>query len=154
MVNLKEEGLYIANGKDTCVLVKVVGKAPMLDIVCGVLLNDMNNNNVVTSLDKNSQEIKDIIAHPDNYVFEYPTVSTAIINEPGKNKPHPRQVEFTEKQFTKWIEEYQKMKVNYPDNYDSKMTIFLINKENFSVSQSEMIIKQINTRIRLRNLGI
>lgn len=151
MVELKEEGLYIANGKDISVLVKVVGKAPMLDIVCGVLLNEMQANNTVKVLDKNSPEIQDILLHPDTYVFDYPVLSEAINNSLGLNKPHSKQIEYTEKQFSKWVEKYQKLKKDYPEECNVKMTVALVSNDKFSVDQAEMIIKQINSRIRIRN---
>lgn len=151
MVELKEEGLYIANGKDISVLVKVVGKAPMLDIVCGVLLNEMQANNIVKVLDKNSPEIQDILLHPDTYVFDYPVLSEAVNNSLGLNKPHSKQIEYTEKQFSKWVEKYQKLKKDYPEECNVKMTVALVSNDKFSVDQAEMIIKQINSRIRIRN---
>lgn len=151
MVELKEEGLYIANGKDISVLVKVVGKAPMLDIVCGVLLNEMQANNTVKVLDKNSPEIQDILLHPDTYVFDYPVLSEAVNNSLGLNKPHSKQIEYTEKQFSKWVEKYQKLKKDYPEECNVKMTVALVSNDKFSVDQAEMIIKQINSRIRIRN---
>ena len=151
MVELKEEGLYIANGKDISVLVKVVGKAPMLDIVCGVLLNEMQANNTVKVLDKNSPEIQDILLHPDTYVFDYPVLSEAVNNLLGLNKPHSKQIEYTEKQFSKWVEKYQKLKKDYPEECNVKMTVALVSNDKFSVDQAEMIIKQINSRIRIRN---
>ena len=151
MVELKEEGLYIANGKDISVLIKVVGKAPMLDIVCGVLLNEMQANNTVKVLDKNSPEIQDILLHPDTYVFDYPVLSEAVNNSLGLNKPHSKQIEYTEKQFSKWVEKYQKLKKDYPEECNVKMTVALVSNDKFSVDQAEMIIKQINSRIRIRN---
>ena len=151
MVELKEEGLYIANGKDISVLVKVVGKAPMLDIVCGVLLNEMQANNTVKVLDKNSPEIQDILLHPDTYVFDYPVLSEAVNNSLGLNKPHSKQIEYTEKQFSKWVEKYQKLKKDYPEECNVKMTVALVSNDKFSVDQAEMIMKQINSRIRIRN---
>lgn len=151
MVELKEEGLYIANGKDISVLIKVVGKAPMLDIVCGVLLNEMQANNIVKVLDKNSPEIQDILLHPDTYVFDYPVLSEAVNNSLGLNKPHSKQIEYTEKQFSKWVEKYQKLKKDYPEECNVKMTVALVSNDKFSVDQAEMIIKQINSRIRIRN---
>ena len=47
MLELKKAGLYIANGKNVSVLVKVTGTAPMLDIVSGILLNDMEKESPV-----------------------------------------------------------------------------------------------------------
>lgn len=152
MVELKNEGLYIANGNDISVLIKVVGEAPMLDIACGVLLNDMQNKSVVTVLDKNSPEIQDIMSNPNSYVYDYPAVSEAINNIEGLNKQHVKQIEYDEKKFNKWIEKYKKLQHDYPDNYDTKMTTALVRENRYSVTQAQMIIKQINTRIKLQKV--
>lgn len=150
MLELKNEGLYIANGKEISVLIKVVGKAPMLDIACGVLLNDMNNKNVVTVLDKNSPEIQDIINNPSAYIYDYPCVSDIVKNEEGLKSREKKLVEYTEKQFSKWVDKYQKFKKEDPDKCDNNMTIFLAMNDNFSVNQAQMIIKQINSRLRVQ----
>lgn len=154
MIELKKEGLYIANGSDISVLIKVVGEAPMLDIPCGVLLNDMQNKGVVTVLDKNSPEIQDILSNPSSYVYDYPSVSEAVNNIEGLNKQRIKQIEYDEKKFNKWIDKYNCFRREYPDNYDSKMIIFLWRTERYSITQAQMVIKQINSRIKLRNLGI
>ena len=54
MIELKTAGLYIANGKKTSILIRVTGEYPMLNIVSGVLLNDMQRDGTITKLDSSS----------------------------------------------------------------------------------------------------
>ena len=64
MIELKTAGLYIANGKKTSILIRVTGEYPMLNIVSGVLLNDMQRDGTITKLDSSSLEIQDILSNP------------------------------------------------------------------------------------------
>ena len=128
MLELKKAGLYIANGKNVSVLIKVTGEAPMLDIVSGVLLNDMERDGTITKLDQDSFVIQDIIMNPKNYIFDLPAVSDAIKGDPMKE---------TNKS------------TMYPEKYIIKMQAVIIGK-GYSKSQADIIIRQIESKIRLR----
>lgn len=52
MLELKKPGLYIANGKNISVLVRIAGTAPCLVAVRGILLNDMQRDGTITVLEK------------------------------------------------------------------------------------------------------
>ena len=80
MLELKKPGLYIANGKNISVLVRIAGTAPCLVAVRGILLNDMQRDGTITVLEKDSLELQDIVANPKSYVFDYPSVSEAVKN--------------------------------------------------------------------------
>ena len=148
MLELTQEGLYIANGKETSVLIKVVGKAPMLDIACGVLLNDMQTKNKVTILSKDSLEIQDILNNPKSYVYDLPSVSEAVNNKYGLEREHMKYAEYTETKLLKWVEKYKKLQMAYPDEYVNKMIVVLVH-ENFSVSQARLVIDKIEARIKV-----
>lgn len=150
MLELKKAGLYIANGKNTSVLVRVTGEFPMLEIISGVLLNDMERDGTVTKLTKEDPEIQDILCNPKNYVFDYPTVSKAVSCAQGLDtKGERKYVEFKQEEFEDWVNQYIQNKTMYPDNYEVKTIAHLIG-EGYSKSQSDMIIKQIVTRLRLQ----
>ena len=151
MLELKKAGLYIANGKNVSVLVKVVGESPMLDIVRGVLLNDMEKNGTVTVLDRDSIIIQDILMNPKNYIFDLPSVSDAVYKEYSEDTDTSKNLELEDTELEPYIDTYQDYRIMYPDNYIIKMQIYLINK-GYSKNQADMIINKIVSYIRLRKL--
>lgn len=147
MLELKKSGLYIANGKNVSVLIKVTGEAPMLDIISGVLLNDMEKDGTVTKLDQDSYIIQDILMNPKNYIFDLPAVSDAIKQDPMKDSNKSTDLE--EEELEDLIDRYQDLRVMYPDKYIIKMQAIIIGK-GYSKSQADIIIRQIESKIRLR----
>lgn len=147
MLELKKAGLYIANGKNVSVLIKVTGEAPMLDIVSGVLLNDMEKDGTVTKLDQDSYIIQDILMNPKNYIFDLPAVSEAIKQDPMKDSNKSTDLE--EEELEDLIDRYQDLRIMYPDKYVIKMQAVIIGK-GYSKSQADIIIRQIESKIRLR----
>ena len=147
MLELKKAGLYIANGKNVSVLIKVTGEAPMLDIVSGVLLNDMEKDGTITKLDQDSYIIQDILMNPKNYIFDLPTVSDAIKQDPMKDSNKSTDLE--EEELEDLIDRYQDLRIMYPDKYIIKMQAVIIGK-GYSKSQADIIIRQVESKIRLR----
>jgi len=147
MLELKKAGLYIADGKNVSVLIKVTGEAPMLDIVSGVLLNDMEKDGTVTKLDQDSYIIQDILMNPKNYIFDLPAVSDAIKQDPMKESNKSTDLE--EEELEDLIDRYQDLRIMYPDKYIIKMQAVIIGK-GYSKSQADIIIRQIESKIRLR----
>lgn len=147
MLELKKAGLYIANGKNVSVLIKVTGEAPMLDIVSGVLLNDMERDGTITKLDQDSFVIQDIIMNPKNYIFDLPAVSDAIKGDPTKETNKSTDMEDFE--LENLIDTYRNLRNMYPEKYIIKMQAVIIGK-GYSKSQADIIIRQIESKIRLR----
>ena len=147
MLELKKSGLYIANGKNVSVLIKVTGEAPMLDIISGVLLNDIEKDGTVTKLDQDSYIIQDILMNPKNYIFDLPAVSDAIKQDPMKDSNKSTDLE--EEELEDLIDRYQDLRIMYPDKYIIKMQAVIIGK-GYSKSQADIIIRQIESKIRLR----
>lgn len=147
MLELKKSGLYIANGKNVSVLIKVTGEAPMLDIISGVLLNDMEKDGTITKLDQDSYIIQDILMNPKNYIFDLPAVSDAIKQDPMKESNKSTDLE--EEELENLIDRYQDLRIMYPDKYIIKMQAVIIGK-GYSKSQADIIIRQIESKIRLR----
>lgn len=147
MLELKKAGLYIANGKNVSVLIKVTGEAPMLDIVSGVLLNDMERDGTITKLDQDSFVIQDILMNPKNYIFDLPAVSDAIKGDPMKETNKSTDMEDFE--LENLIDTYRNLRNMYPEKYIIKMQAVIIGK-GYSKSQADIIIRQIESKIRLR----
>ena len=151
MLELKRAGLYIANGKNTSVLIKVAGEAPMLEIISGVVLNDMERDGTVTVLGKDDLIIQDILTNPKKYVFDYPAVSNDISGIPfGRNTEELKNIEDIE--FERWLDTYQEYKTMYPNNYNVKLQISLIN-EGFTINQADLIITKLEKTYRVRMIS-
>lgn len=149
MIELKKAGLYIANGKRISVLIRVAGEFPMLDIVSGILLNDMEKDGTITILKPDSLEIQDILSNPRDYVFDYPSVGEAIKNNAGLEKSDNTRIEYSEDLFKKWIDTYKEYKIIYPQDNEIKILVHIMKTGGFSKSQADLILKQIKSRIRI-----
>lgn len=147
MLELKKEGLYIAQGAKTNVLIRVVGEYPMLSIASGVLLNTMVTSGEVKILTTESPEIQDIITNPKGYVFNYPSISESIHNEKGLDKDAIKQIEFTKEIFDEWVTLYKESIAMYKgSNIKFKAKLVTMG---YSVSQAESIILEIERKIKM-----
>lgn len=151
MLELKRAGLYIANGKNTSVLVRVAGEYPYLRVISGVLLNDMEKDGTVTILKEDDPELQDIVSNPKNYIFDLPSVSSSIKNEKGLKATEKKSIEYTNKQFDEWVEKYINLTKLYPKQYIVKAQVMLV-RAGYGISQADLIIQQIQTRLRLRGI--
>ena len=148
MLELKKAGLYIANGKNVFILIKVTGVAPMLDIVSGVLLNDMERDGTITKLSPDSVLIQDILMNPKNYIFDLPAISDAIYKDPTKEES-TKTTRLNNEELEKYVGKYEDLRVMYPEKYIIKMQALLIG-EGYTKSQSDILIKTIESKIRTR----
>lgn len=148
MLELKKAGLYIANGKNVSILIKVTGVAPMLDIVSGVLLNDMERDGTITKLSPDSVLIQDILMNPKNYIFDLPAISDAIYKDPTKEES-TKTTRLNNEELEKYVGKYEDLRVMYPEKYIIKMQALLIG-EGYTKSQSDILIKTIESKIRTR----
>ena len=151
MLELKRAGLYIANGKNTSVLVRVAGEYPYLRVISGVLLNDMEKDGTVTVLKEDDPELQDIVCNQKNYIFDLPSVSSSIKNENGLKTTEKKSIEFTNEQFDEWVNKYISFTKMYPEQYNVKAQVMIISA-GLSISQADLIIQQIQTRLRLRGI--
>ena len=78
-----QKGVYIAQGPETNVLIRLSGKAPMLEVTTAIDLNAFYNKGKIVELALNSAEIIDIMSYPENYVFYEPAVSDSVYNKEG-----------------------------------------------------------------------
>lgn len=144
MFELKREGLYIAQGPKTNVLIRVVGEYPLLSILGGVSLNELYATGKAKTLTDKSPEIQDILVNPRKYTFELPTVTEAVTNEKGlelETKP----IENIETMVERWKEDYASNMELYGNTI--KLALRIVS-EGYTVSQANGIIKQIELRRR------
>lgn len=147
MLELRKAGLYIANGKNTSVLIKVAGEAPLLEIISGVLLNDMEKDGTITPLGKDSIIIQDIVMNPKNYIFELPSVSEAVSKQPFEDS----EIDESDVDLEEMVDKYLDLRAMYPEKYIIKMQVYIIGK-GYSKTQADRIINKVKSRIRMRKL--
>ena len=147
MLELRKAGLYIANGKNTSVLIKVAGEAPLLEIISGVLLNDMEKDGTITPLGKDSIIIQDIVMNPKNYIFELPSVSEAVSKQPFEDS----EIDESDIDLEEMVDKYLDLRAMYPEKYIIKMQVYIIGK-GYSKTQADRIINKVKSRIRMRKL--
>lgn len=147
MLELRKAGLYIANGKNTSVLIKVAGEAPLLEIISGVLLNDMEKDGTITPLGKDSIIIQDIVMNPKNYIFELPSVSEAVTKQPFEDS----EIDESDVDLEEMVDKYLDLRAMYPEKYIIKMQVYIIGK-GYSKTQADRIINKVKSRIRMRKL--
>lgn len=145
MAELKKSGLYIAQGPETNVLIKVEGKAPLLEIVGAIDLNEFNRTGKAKELDKNSIEVLDIMSCPEKYCFESPSITDAIKNEEGLNKKSGRDADTVkESEYDNFIAEYKRLHQLYPPaQAEPKFALWLKQKHNISLNSSQFVISKI-----------
>lgn len=148
MLDLKKSGLFIANGDKISVLIKVAGVAPMLSIISGVLLNDMEKDGTVTALTPLDPEIQDIVCNPHKYIFDTPTASDIIKNELGLDDEKTLgKVEYNDTQFTAWLDKFKEYKKMFPAEHESKMIVLLMREYNYTIVQSKQVITKLKRYI-------
>lgn len=147
MIPLKNEGLYIANGEKISLMVRVVGKLPMLTIVSGISLNTFRATGQIIPMDITSPEIQDILEHPDNYTFEEPSVSCAINNADETLKGANKRIEYTEELFEIWRKKYISLKYLHKGVAYARMIAILCTEYNYSFPSAKIIVEQIEKKL-------
>lgn len=147
-LNLTKEGVYIAQGSKTNVLIRVVGVSPMFSITSGVLLNDLVSKGVVTALSKDDIEIQDILAHPYDYNFCEASISDSINNSNGFEKTERSRIEYTSGEFQNIVDLYKEYLTLYREQAENRLLVELIRTKKWSMSQSQAVLKEVVKRIK------
>jgi len=149
MLNLRKEGLYIANGDKLSILVRVVGKAPMLSILSGVLLNEMYATGKVVTLNEESPEIQDILENPDKYLFLEPSITDVITNSFGMDYNTNLRIEYSKETFKEWVDKYKSINNMCYEKGKAfaKMVQYLSSEFNQSINNAKIIIKIIERTV-------
>lgn len=142
-MQLKKAGIYIAVGDRTNVLIKVVGQAPVLEIVSGILLNDFYNVGKVTPLTKKSIELQDIIENPDKYIFQSPAITDSIEEENPFDGESTKGVP-TDTELKEITELYKEHLAIYGNT--TKFVVTMLQRGH-SVSQTNVIITMIKKQL-------
>lgn len=147
-----QKGVYIAQGPETNVLIRLSGKAPMLEVTTAIDLNAFYNKGKIVELALNSAEIIDIMSYPENYVFYEPAVSDSVYNKEGlesfKGKEDGKST--TDEEYEEFKNKYQEF-INWTNDIDrakSKFVIWLKTEKKFSINQGKFILNEVIRRLQ------
>lgn len=153
MAELKQEGIYIAQGPETNVLIKFVGKAPLLEVAGAIDLNHFYRTGEAKSLSKTSNEVLDILSCPEKYNFEDPSFTETVKSEgidcsKGKNIDVEN---ISEDDFQIYTKEYKNLHGYLkPDEAERKFIMWLRQKHNISINNGHFIVKKIKAYFQTR----
>lgn len=140
-----KEGMYIAQGTETNILIRLAGKAPLLEVIGAIDLNKFYQTGVVENLPKNSIEVLDILSCPEKYRFEKPA-TTSVIEKPGINKESGRSIDEVEdseiKEFTNKYKSFIQL-YNNEQTAKNKMLLWLKQEKNIAIMTGAYVIEKI-----------
>lgn len=146
MAELTKEGVYIAQGPETNILIKFVGKAPLLEVVGAIDLNLFYRTGEAKNLSKTSDEVLDILSCPEKYNFEAPSFTEAVKSE-GIDRFKGKKIDIENipnDDFQAYVKEYKELHGLFsPDEAERKFIIWLRQKHNVSINNGHYIVKKI-----------
>ena len=149
MTELKE-GVYIAQGPETNVLVKIIGQSPFSEIVGAIDLNAFCKDGTVRKLTEKDVEVQDILSCPEKYRFEVPSLTEAV-NGVGMielGEVDIKGLTQSEEEIIKCTKKIKELDCIYERTVaETKMKIWLKNSFNYSLSQGEFIIKKLRAKL-------
>lgn len=148
-----KEGVYIAQGPETNILIRLIGKAPMLDVIGAIDLNQFYQTGNVVNLSKNSIEVLDIMSCPEKYRFELPSVTSVVETKAGIDRDSGRKItDIEDSEITEFTNKYQSLIKLYGDSdmAENRMILWLKKEKNISISQGRFVIDKIKTIINKR----
>lgn len=145
-----KEGVYIAQGPETNILIRLVGKAPMLEVIGAIDLNKFYQTGKVVNLEKNSIEVLDVISCPEKYRFELPSVTSVVETKTGIDRESGRKVtDIEDSEISEFTNKYQSLIKLYGncDTAENRMILWLKKEKNISISQGRFVIDKIKALI-------
>lgn len=141
-----KEGIYIAQGPETNILIRLAGKSPLLTVVGAIDLNQFYQTGKVTNLSKDSIEVLDIMSCPEKYRFEVPSITSAIENIKGIDKETGRTLnDIKDEEESEFLNKYQELIRLYGDcdTANTRMILYLKREKNISISQGRFVIEKL-----------
>lgn len=132
-------GLWIAQGQATNILLNLKGKAPLLEIKGAIDLNHFEKTGETKLLNKDSDEVVDILTYPENYQFFTPAISDAVYNSFGLGSKRFEKLEreLTPEELYKAIEQYRSYLLIYGiDGAKVRLRTYLRNEFKLTMGQA------------------
>ena len=144
-------GVYIAQGKETNVLINVQGNGQFMEIVSAIDLNAFYKDGTVKKLDKTSIEVVDIMSFQESYNFEAPSLTDAVKSAGLAFKIEdidPNGLSQSEEEITKCSKKLKELDSFYDrQTAETKMKLWLKHELGYSLSQGDFIIKKLRQKI-------
>ena len=148
-----KEGLYIAQGPETNVLIRFVGTAPMLEIKGAIDLNEFYKTGTAVNLAKDSVEVLEIMSCPEKYNFEKPSITDAIQSEGIDQNKGKSYDDLNESDFDTFVAKYKELRCMYNSNEtESKFLIWLRKEHNVAITTGKFIISKIKASFQRKPL--
>lgn len=142
-------GMWIAKGPEINVLLRLCGKAPMLEVKGAIDLNHFYATGKARELDVNSNEITDIMNYPENYTFDPPSITDVIANIEGIGKCTFESYNATPEETKKCIEYYKSiLPFNGLDSSRAKLRIFIKRELSLTMGQAALFSNEILKKIQ------
>ena len=139
-------GMWIAQGSQTNVLLRLGGKAPMLEVIGAIDLNHFFETGKAKELTNESPAVIDILSYPENYSFFPPAISDAILNTDGIGSHKFESYDATLEEKKKAVEYYKGALPLYgPDRAKAKLRIYIKNEFNMTMGQASLFSNEIVT---------
>lgn len=139
-------GLWIAQGQATNILLNLKGKAPLLEVKGAIDLNHFEKTGETRLLNKDSDEVIDILSYPENYQFFAPAITDAIYNSNGlgsKRFEKPER-ELTPEETYKATEQYRSyVLIHGMDSAKVRLRTYLRNEFKLTMGQAVVISNSI-----------
>lgn len=143
-------GMYIARGPEVNILIRLVGKEPMLEVKSAIDLNKFYNEGKVVELKRDSVEVIDIMTYPDKYDFEKPSTTATILNEKGIDCDVDRDEDTITEEFLDSCVDKLKSFINLTMDSaqaENKLILWLKREHLYSITQGRAILKKIKERM-------
>lgn len=139
-------GLWIAQGQATNILLNLKGKAPLLEVKGAIDLNHFEKTGETKLLNKDSDEVIDILSYPENYQFFTPAISDAIYNSNGLGSKRFEKLEreLTPEETYKATEQYRSyVLIHGMDSAKVRLRTYLRNEFKLTMGQAVIISNSI-----------
>ena len=142
-------GMWIAQGPETNILLRLCGKSPMLEVKGAIDLNYFYATGKAKELEPNSSEIVDIMSYPNNYNFDPPSITDVINNIHGIGKCTFESYKATPEETNKCIDYYKSILPFYGiDTSKAKLRIFIKREFNLTMGQAALFSNEVLKLIR------
>jgi hypothetical protein len=142
-------GMWIAKGPEINVLLRLCGKSPMLEIKGAIDLNYFFHTGKAKELDVNSTAITDILAYPENYTFDPPSINDVIANIEGMGKCTFESYDATPEETKKCLEYYKSVLPLYGfETAKAKLRVYIMREFSLRLGQAALFANDILKLIR------
>lgn len=137
-------GMWIAQGPETNILLRLGGKSPMLEVIGAIDLNYFFRTGKAKELTNESPEVIDILSYPENYSFFPPSITEAIQNIEGIGSHKFESYNATPEEKRKVIQMYKDYLPLYGiDKAKAKLRLYIKNEFHMTMGQASLFSNEI-----------